>query len=160
MISSIILGSIPFSRSSVTSSPFSPFLPNTDRVIAFTPTSSGLVSLERKMHSKIKFLGFLDCTITWMSQNDNSWCTTYSSFSSLFITGGTNLLLGPRLNTKKHIIKIIWLNVEDTNFASRNKTSLNTVLKHHFHHCFDCRPCSFSYDTGKQSKVCLVSFKD
>lgn len=55
MISSIILGSIPFSRSSVTSSPFSPFLPNTDRVMAFTPTSSGLVTMERKKHSKPNF---------------------------------------------------------------------------------------------------------
>lgn len=64
MISSIILGSIPFSRSSVTSSPFSPFLPKTDRVMAFTPTSSGLVTMERKKHSKPNFLSFVDCTMT------------------------------------------------------------------------------------------------
>lgn len=113
----------------------------------------------KKKAFKTKFLSFVDCTMTWMSLIDNSGCTTYSSFSSLFITGGTNLLLGPRLKiSKKHVTqRPSDLMLKDTNCTSRNKTSWS--IKNHFHLLLIAGACSW-YDTAKQSKVCFVSSKD
>lgn len=111
----------------------------------------------KKKAFKTKFLSFVDCTMTWMSLNDNLGCKTYSSFSSLFITGGTNLLLGPRLKISKKTCdtKTLWLNVERHKLYQQKQNILK--YKKSFSSCFDGR-CLFMiwYSQTKQSVLCIL----